>query len=131
MKHFILKISLAVMAVSIMLCCAVTVCALDSMEYEDISARQTAYDDYYDDHYDERYDDDKHEKNHIAIIGGAFLISAVITGLAVGGIYRGYKYNGRTEPYPYNRKAPLELTGKEDVMIDRQIRREKIERERK
>ena len=62
--------------------------------------------------------------------GGAFLISTIGTIVIVIWIYSGYKFNGQTEPYPYSRKAPLELTGSEDVLIDRQIRRERIERNR-
>ena len=46
-------------------------------------------------------------------------------------IYRGYKYNGQTEPYEFKDKAPLELREKEDVLIDVRVTTEHIERDNK
>lgn len=53
-------------------------------------------------------------------------VSAVITLIWVLSIYHSYKTNGRTEPYPYNQKAPLELKLSEDILIDTNVERKKI-----
>lgn len=45
-------------------------------------------------------------------------ISILVTGITVYFIYKGYKYNGMTEPYEFKDKAPLDLTDSEDVLID-------------
>lgn len=77
------------------------------------------------------YDYDYHQAppvNWFKVIGTAFLISTIGTVVVVALIYRGYKYNGRTEPYPYNNKAPLELFDSEDILVDTDVRRERIER---
>ena len=73
---------------------------------------------------------EKEEKNWGKIIGIAVIISAVVTGLVVYFTFRGYKYNGMTEPYKFKEKAPLELTDSEDVLIDVHVTSVHINRNR-
>ena len=61
---------------------------------------------------------DKQEKNWGKIILIAVIISIIGTGLIVYFIYRGYKYNGMTEPYEYKNKAGLDLAVREDNLVD-------------
>ncbi len=127
MKKFfsLLTVTMLVMAALTFGMCTVNAAQLDDTAPD---IQQTAYD----------YHDDGYYDNHAAarpvdwfkVGGGAFLISTIGTIVIVMWIYSGYKFNGRTEPYPYNRKAPLELIDGEDILIDRQIRRERIERNR-
>ena len=56
--------------------------------------------------------------NWVKIILISLAISAVVTGIAIYMIYRGYKYNGMTEPYEFKHKAPLHLQEREDALID-------------
>ena len=56
-------------------------------------------------------------------------ISAVVTGITVFVIYRGYKHNGETEPYEFTKKAPLELTGQEDTLVDVRVTTRTINRD--
>jgi len=105
------------------------ICTVNAAQPDDTPhVQQTAYD--YDDGYYDDYAASSRPVNWFKVGGGAFLISTIGTIVIVMWIYSGYKYNGKTEPYPYNRKAPLELTDSEDVLIDRQIKRERIERNR-
>lgn len=77
------------------------------------------YDDEYEYYQDENGEVTKKEKkNWVKIILIALGISLVITGIIIYAIYRSYKYNGMTEPYEYKNKAPLELTEREDQLID-------------
>ena len=71
---------------------------------------------------------DKQEKNWGKIILIAVIISIIGTGLIVYFIYRGYKYNGMTEPYEFKNKAPLELKDREDALIDVHVTTRRIER---
>ena len=57
-----------------------------------------------------------------------YIISIIGTGLIVYFIYRGYKYNGMTEPYEFKNKAPLELKDREDALIDVHVTTRRIER---
>lgn len=59
----------------------------------------------------------------------ALSISVLVSLLSVFSIYRSYKSNGKTEPYPYNNKAPLDLKVSEDVLVDTDVRRRKIEKD--
>ncbi len=81
--------------------------------------------DYTYDHYEVNVDSngnvtakEKKSKNWVEIILVALGISVVVTGITVYVIYRGYKYNGMTEPYEFKNKAPLDLREKEDQLID-------------
>lgn len=58
----------------------------------------------------------------------AVVISVIITGASVFGIYHSYKHNGMTEPYEYTKKAPLELAVKEDDLVDVKVTKRQIER---
>lgn len=71
---------------------------------------------------------EKQEKNWGKIILIAVIISIIGTGLIVYFIYRGYKYNGMTEPYEFKNKAPLELKDREDALIDVHVTTRRIER---
>ena len=55
-------------------------------------------------------------------------ISALVTGITVFYIYNGYKNNGKTEPYKYNEKAPLELSEMMDTLVDVRVTKRHIER---
>lgn len=127
MKKFF---SLLTVTMLVMAALTFGICTVNAAQPDDNSdIQQTAYG-YYDDGYYDDYEAGSRPVNWFKVGGGAFLISTIGTIVIVALIYRGYKYNGRTEPYPYSRKAPLELTDSEDVLIDRQIRRERIERNR-
>ncbi len=71
----------------------------------------------------------KEPKNLLKIILISVGISAVISVVSVIVIRSGYKSNGKSEPYPYDKKAPLNLTLKEDTLIDTQVTKTKIEKE--
>lgn len=58
----------------------------------------------------------------------AFGVSTVGTIIWVIVIVNGYKNNGKTEPYPYNKKAPLELTEASEELINTEVTKRKIER---
>lgn len=127
----LLSVTILVMAALIFGVCAVNAAQPD---YTSPDVQQTTYNYYDDDYYDDYYSSTSQPRgqrpvNWFKVGGMAFLISTIGTIVTVAMIYRGYKYNGRTEPYPYSRKAPLELTDSEDILIDTQIRRERIERD--
>lgn len=69
------------------------------------------------------------KKNWVKIILVALVISGLATGITVFIIYRGYKYNGMTEPYEFKNKAPLSLTEKEDMLIDVHVTSRHINRD--
>lgn len=73
--------------------------------------------DYHYDHY-ERYENKNGKKDWLKIILVALGVSLAITGITVFIIYRGYKYNGMTEPYEYKNKAGLELAVRDDQLVD-------------
>ncbi len=64
------------------------------------------------------------KRNLVEII----LLSAVVSIVVTVVIYFKYKFNGKTEPYPYNKKAPLNLSVSEDIHIDTKVERKKIEK---
>lgn len=66
--------------------------------------------------------------NRANIILISFGISALVTGITIYVIYSGYKHNGRTEPYEYTKKAPLELTEEQDDLVDVRVTSVRIER---
>ncbi len=133
-KKFITKLFIAVLAAVMMIFATTAVCAYDDAEcINDPSVQQTAYD-YYDDYYDDYYENNSSYRmrtNWGRAIGTSVLVSVIGSVVVVAFVFGRYKFHGRTEPYPYNRKAPLELTGSEDILIDTQIRRERIERDRR
>ena len=97
------------------------------------TVQTTAYDDdyYNDDYYDNNTSSYRKETNWFRAIGTSLLVSVIGSAVAVGIVFSRYKFNGRTEPYPYNRKADLELSASEDVLIHTDIKRERIERDRR
>lgn len=125
-KKFITKLFIAVLAAVMMIFVTTAVCAYDDAEcINDPSVQQTAYD-YYENNSSYRMG-----TNWGRAIGTSVLVSVIGSVVVVAFVFGRYKFHGRTEPYPYNRKAPLELTGSEDILIDTQIRRERIERDRR
>ena len=125
-KKFITKLFIAVLAAVMMIFVTTAVCAYDDAEcINDPSVQQTAYD-YYENNSSYRM-----RTNWGRAIGTSVLVSVIGSVVVVAFVFGRYKFHGRTEPYPYNRKAPLELTGSEDILIDTQIRRERIERDRR
>lgn len=89
----------------------------------------SAYDYYGDGYIYQGSSEGSSKKNWLKIILVALGISAVVTGITVYIIYRGYKYNGMTEPYEYKNKAGLELTVKDDQLIDVHVTSVHINRE--
>lgn len=69
------------------------------------------------------------KKDWVKIILVGLGISIVVTGITVYMIYRSYKYNGMTEPYEYKNKAPLELTEKEDQLVDVHVTKRHINKD--
>lgn len=55
-------------------------------------------------------------------------ISVAVTGITVFLIAHSYKTNGKSEPYPYNKKAPLSLTRSEDDHIDTRLEKRRKEK---
>ena len=141
MKKNILKRSAAVIAAALtLLCCGISASA-ESVIAADAPAAAAAEENAgaafygYDGDYD--YDiittansgiSEKEEKNWVKIIIVALVVSLLATGIIIFVIYRGYKYNGMTEPYEYKNKAPLELSDREDVLIDVHVTTRHIER---
>ena len=125
-KKFITKLFIAVLAAVMMIFATTAVCAYDDAEcINNPSVQQTAYD-YYENNSSYRM-----RTNWGRAIGTSVLVSVIGSVVVVAFVFGRYKFHGRTEPYQYNRKAPLELTGSEDILIDTQIRRERIERDRR
>ena len=62
----------------------------------------------------------------LAVIVG-FGVAVVGTAIFIFVNINGYKNNGKTEPYPFTSKAPLELTVKDDVLINKEVTSRKIE----
>lgn len=60
------------------------------------------------------------------IIAG-FLVAVIGTGFFLFTTINGYKNNGKTEPYPFTSKAPLDLKVKEDILINTEVTKRKIE----
>lgn len=75
---------------------------------------------------------EKKKKEKTPDLGRAIIIglvaAVVVDGVAVFLIFNGYKNNGKTEPYPYSQKAPLNLTKREDVLVDTTVEKRKIEK---
>lgn len=149
-KKYLLSGLVVLMAVTIVVWCGVSLSAaaaelpaapqvvtVDTGYYDD------GYDDYYDDYYNDYYNDDYRgerpsssseirtpkPKNWLMIIGCTIVIPAVAALVFVIGTISSYKHNGKTEPYPYNNKAPLELTEADDILVDTDIRRVRIQRD--
>ena len=117
----ILISALAVMLISIaVMFGAVSVSAVYEEQDTNMSVEQMAYDDY--------YDEGSGSVNMGRTIGTSLVVSIIGSVVAVLVVFGRYKFNGRTEPYPYTRKAPLELTDSEDVLVDQYIKTERIER---
>lgn len=117
--------ALSVMLISIaVMFGAVSVSAVYEEQDTNMSVEQIAYDDYYDDYYD----GGSGSVDMGRAIGTSLVVSIVGSIVAVLVVFGRYKFNGRTEPYPYNRKAPLELTDSEDVLVDQYVKTERIER---
>lgn len=102
---------------------AMSVNAVYEEQDTNISVEQMAYDDYYDDYYGNPRSVDMGRA-----IGTSLVVSIIGSVVAVLVVFGRYKFNGRTEPYPYNRKAPLVLTESEDVLVEQYIKTERIER---
>lgn len=75
-----------------------------------------------------RRNDDNSKPDITKIIIVAAVSSVVVVSVIVLFIYRSYKTNGMTEPYPYKQKAPLQLTETEDILIDTRVSKVKISR---
>ena len=138
-------------AAAVTLTASVSVCALPVMaqtEPAPAAAVQTLGEDQvtvvpmdYSYDYDHDYDYDsgyhyadtttakKKSPDWLKIILISLGISLVVTGITVFFIYNGYKNNGKTEPYEYTKKAPLELTDKADELVDVRVTTRTIHRD--
>ena len=116
----------------------------ESSAYEIVNVTEDDYDDdYYDDDYydDDYYEDDyydskaessskeKKQKNWLKIILIAVGIGLVVSVITVLVIRSGYKNNGKTEPYEFKNKAPLDLTDSRDELVDVKVTSERIHRD--
>ena len=107
-------------AAAVTLTASVSVCALDyDHDYD--------YDSGY--HYADTTTAKKKSPDWLKIILISLGISLVVTGITVFFIYNGYKNNGKTEPYEYTKKAPLELTDKADELVDVRVTTRTIHRD--
>ena len=71
---------------------------------------------------------DKEKKNPVTTILISLGAGLAVSGIAVFIVASGYKNNGKSEPYPYNKKAPLDLRVRTDNLIDTEIEKKKIEK---
>ena len=71
---------------------------------------------------------DKEKKNPVTTILISLGAGLAVSGIAVVIAASGYKNNGKSEPYPYNKKAPLDLRVRTDNLIDTKIEKKKIEK---
>lgn len=71
---------------------------------------------------------DKEKKNPVTTILISLGAGLAVSGIAVFIAASGYKNNGKSEPYPYNKKAPLDLRVRTDNLIDTKIEKKKIEK---
>lgn len=71
---------------------------------------------------------DKEKKNPVTTILISLGAGLAVSGIAVFFVASGYKNNGKSEPYPYNKKAPLDLRVRTDNLIDTKIEKKKIEK---
>lgn len=69
-------------------------------------------------------DSDKPDMTKVILIAAG--ISIVVTGITVVCIYISYKTNGKTEPYQFGSKAPLDLKESSDILVDTRITKVKI-----
>ena len=141
-KNFLSKTAAVLAASAMIAACGLSVSAesyIDTAVNEaSVQAEDEAFTAVYE--YDSSYDYDivptaksssssgEKSTDWLKIIIVALVISILGTGLTVYFIYRGYKYNGMTEPYEYKDKAPLELSDREDVLIDVHVTTRHIER---
>ncbi len=141
-KNFLSKTAAVLAAAAMIAACGLSVSAesyIDTAVNEaSVQAEDEAFTAVYE--YDSSYDYDivptaksssssgEKSTDWLKIIIVALVISILGTGLTVYFIYRGYKYNGMTEPYEYKDKAPLELSDREDVLIDVHVTTRHIER---
>lgn len=141
-KNFLSKTAAVLAAAAMIAACGLSVSAesyIDTAVNEaSVQAEDEALTAVYE--YDSSYDYDivptaksssssgEKSTDWLKIIIVALVISILGTGLTVYFIYRGYKYNGMTEPYEYKDKAPLELSDREDVLIDVHVTTRHIER---
>ena len=134
-KKFLFTILTFMLMITVLSFASITVSA-DFEEYDSnnmSTVQTTAYDDdyYNDDYYDNNTSPYRRGTDWFRTIGTSLLVSVIGSAVAVGIVFSRYKFNGRTEPYPYNRKAALELSASEDVLIHTDIKRERIERDRR
>lgn len=67
------------------------------------------------------------EPNIVKGIIAGLLIAVIGTGIFLFTTINSYKNNGKTEPYPFSSKAPLSLKVKEDVLVNTEVTKRKIE----
>ena len=138
-KKLLFSISAIMLLMAVLVFGSMTVCAeFEECDTNTAVVQTTAYDsnyddDYYDDYYDNNTREYRRGTDWFRTIGTSLLVSVIGSAVAVGIVLSRYKFNGRTEPYPYNRKAALELSASasQDVLIHTDIKRERIERNRR
>ena len=114
-KKVFIRIFAVMMLAAVMLSCSFAVSAAP----EESSASQTS---------SAQNTKNKSDKNPVKIILISLGVALVVSGVSVFLVAHGYKNNGKTEPYPYNKKAPLDLRVRDDIHIDTQIEKRKIEK---
>ena len=132
-KKLLFSISAIMLLMAVLVFGSMTVCAeFEECDTNTAAVQTTAYDSNYDDdYYDNNTREYRRETDWFRTIGTSLLVSVIGSAVAVGIVFSRYKFNGRTEPYPYNKKAALELSASEDVLIHTDIKRERIQRDRR
>lgn len=112
-KKMIMRFAAVMMLMAVIMSCSWAVCAApeESSDSQTTTAVNT-----------------KEKKNPVKIILISLGVGLAISGVSVFLIAHGYKNNGKSEPYPYNKKAPLDLSVRTDTHIDTKLEKKKIEK---
>lgn len=130
-KVFLSKTMAILLAVFVIGVSSTVVFALNDTEIQENNLNNSEYSIQTVDRYYNDYEDDEDKPDMAKVIGIGLVFSIVVTAATIFFIYRSYKTNGMTEPYPYNQKAPLQLTDAEDRFVDKTVVKIKIKTDSK
>lgn len=127
-KNKVVKLTVLLMtAFSVMIFSSAIVFAADINSYSENSDNTVSLMEY--DKRTESNHTEREQKNMSRIILTAAGVSIVVTAFAVFSIWNSYKTNGQSEPYPYDDKAPLQITDSDDILVDTHVERKLIKRD--